>query len=189
MGNELEEIIDDTIEDIGMEAVTENDQDNSDRPRWETWVALSSSLLAVVSAIAALLATFESDKAAMAESAENFFAVYQRGAVSNYDLLHTKLDILAAVGRPNDPETLDQLAQAKEEMESLQAKVEEYDNLGRDSYENHDHLAIAVTLFQLSILLGGLAALLRVKKVWLFGMLFTVIGGGFMLYGLLGLAR
>lgn len=187
MATEIEEIVDDTIEDIGMEAVMEPKSETADdRPSWETWVALISSLLAVVSAIAALLATFKSDEAATAEANENYYAVVRQGVEARHDLLQVKVDILAALDKDALPETLQELSVIREKLGVLNAKVESHENEADKSYESHDHLAIAVTFFQLTILLGGLSVLVKRKRVWLFGLLFTAGGLGFFGYGLLG---
>lgn len=187
MATELEEIVEETIEDVGMEAVMEKDGDKGSRPSWETWVALSSSILAVISAVAALLAAFESDEAAIAEAAETNFAVYAESYKSVYIILQTKVDLLVAMGLEPGAATLEELASTRAKMEAAQSKSETAEEVAERRYETHDHLAIAVTLFQLSILLGGLAALLSQRRIWVFGMIFTLGGLGFLAQGLTGL--
>ncbi|MEJ2691637.1 MAG: DUF4337 family protein [Candidatus Thiodiazotropha sp.] len=186
MANEIDEIVDDSIEDIGIDAVLERDGQKSveKKAAWENWVALTSSLLAVVSAIAALLATFESDKAAIAESAETVYAAYQEGANANYTILQTKLDLLAAMDKRVSAEDLEQLATIKANIQQMKAKANAYDQAGQQNYKTHDRMAIAVTLFQMSILLGGLAVLVQRRVFWLFGLGFSLVGLGFLTHGL-----
>ena len=188
MATEIDEIVDDSIEDIGIDAVLERDDPESadKKAAWENWVALTSSLLAVVSAIAALLATFESDKAAIAESAETVYSAYQEGANANYTILQTKLDLLAAMGKPVNAEDQEQLTSIKASIQHMKDKASAYDHAGQQNYKTHDRLAIAVTLFQMSILMGGLAVLVQRRAFWLFGMGFSLAGLGFLTYGLFG---
>lgn len=188
MASEIDEIVDDSIEDIGIDAVLERNEQAAveKKAAWENWVALTSSLLAVVSAIAALLATFESDKAAIAESAETVYAAYQEGANANYTIMKTKLDLLAAMGKPVSTEDLDQLASIKAGIQQMKDKAKAYDHAGQQNYKTHDRMAIAVTLFQMSILLGGLAVLVQRRVFWIFGMGFSLVGLGFLTHGLFG---
>lgn len=187
MGSEIDEIVDESIEDIGIDDVLErNEEPPGKKPAWENWVAMSSSLLAVFSAIAALLATFESDKAAIAESSETVYAAYQEGAQSSYQVMQAKLDILAAMGKQPSPEDKEKLERIKAQAEVMKAKAAAYNEEGESRYHTHDHLAIAVTLFQLTILLGGLAVLVQRRFFWLFGLGFSVIGLGFLVSGLTG---
>ena len=186
MATDLEDIVSDSIEDIGVDAVIEHQRERepADKTRWESWVALTSSLLAVLSAIAALYATFAADEAAIAESEETVVAAYASGAEASYNVLRAKLDIMAALGKPVD--SADEAAMKKYafQVKTFQEKSRKYDREGGRKYKTHDQLAIAVALFQVAILLGGLAVVVQRPALWVFGMSFVIGGAGFMVRGL-----
>jgi hypothetical protein len=188
MASEIDEIVDESIEDIGLDAVLESEEQPTGETKsaWENWVALSSSLLAVISAIAALLATFESDKAAIAESAETVYAAYQEGTEASYTILQSKLDILSALGKEIDAAERRQLERLEANIAQMKNRAKASSDEGEQSYKTHDRMAIAVTLFQMSILLGGLAVLVKRRLFWVFGLGFSLVGLGFLTHGLFG---
>jgi hypothetical protein len=186
MEKDLEEIVNDNIDEIGVDAVIERQRETSrNTPRWESWVALTSSLLAVLSAVTALYATFAADKAAVAESQETVDAAYAAGAEATYHILRTKIGILAAFEKPVDP--ADEAAATTHAIliEEYREKDRESGQIGGYEYHTHDQLTIAVALFQVSILLGGLAVVVQRPALWMFGMSFTAVGVWFMGNGLL----
>lgn len=186
MATDLEEMVSDSIEDIGMDAVIERQQEQkqTDKARWEGWVALSSSLLAVLSAIAALYATFAADEAATAESHETVAAAYTSGAEASYNALRAKRDILVALGQPVDTADEAAINEYTRQIKSFRERSRNDDRSGGRKYETHDHLTIAVALFQVAILLGGLAVVVQRPALWTFGMTFVVSGLWFMVWGL-----
>ena len=186
MANELEEIVNENIEDIGVDAVIERQQEQKRRtPRWENWVALTSSLLAVLSAIAALYATFAADEAAIAEGDEAVVAAYASGAEAAYNVLQAKIDILTALGKPVDPADEAEMKAHALQAEEYREKSRELHHAGGYEYKTHDKLTVAVALFQVAILLGGLAVVVQRPVLWAFGMSFVVGGAWFMGRGLI----
>jgi hypothetical protein len=186
MANELEEMVSENIEDIGVDAVIERQQEQTHHtPRWEAWVALSSSVLAVLSAITALYATFAADEAAIAESEETVVAAYASGAEASYNVMQAKIDILRALGKAIDPADETAIQTQARQLQNYREKSQQYDQAGVYEYKTHDQLTIAVALFQVAILLGGLAVVVQRPALWVFGMSFTVGGAWFMGYGLL----
>ncbi|MCG8488097.1 MAG: DUF4337 domain-containing protein [Chromatiales bacterium] len=186
MPNDLEDMVNDNIEDIGVDAVIERQQEPTRAiPRWETWVALTSSLMAVLSAIAALYATFAADEAAIAGAKKTTAAAYASGAEASYHVLRAKVELLEALGKEVHPEDeatmLAHALQAKEYRELSR----QYDRTGGREYKTHDQLAIAVALFQVAILLGGLAVVVQRPALWMFGVTFVTGGAWFMGRGLI----
>jgi Na+-translocating ferredoxin:NAD+ oxidoreductase RnfD subunit len=186
MANELEEMVSENIEDIGVDAVIERQREQThSTPRWEGWVALSSSLLAVLSAIAALYATFAADEAAIAESEETVVATYASGAEVSYNVMRAKVDILRALGKAIDPADEAAMQAQARQIQNYRQKSQQFDQAGVYEYKTHDQLTIAVALFQVAILLGGLAVIVQRPALWVFGISFMAGGALFMGYGLL----
>lgn len=186
MASNLEDIVYDAIEDIGVDAVIEHQREKqtADKARWESWVALSASLLAVLSAIAALYATFAADEAAIAESKETVIAAYASGAEASYHIMQTKVEILQAWGKPVNETDEAQMNEHELKLRKLLEKSRSDDRKGGHEYKTHDLLMIAVALFQLSTLLGGLAVVVQRPALWMLGMSFTLGGAWFMIRGM-----
>lgn len=185
MVNEIDEIVDDVIEDLGVDAVIEHEREQGIKPRWEGWVALSASVLAVLSAVSALYATFAADEAAIAEADETTYSAYREGAQASYHVLRAKVEILEALGQPPTAEAQEELELYRLQAEEYREKAAEYDQEGRDEFVAHDRLAIAVTLFQVAILLGGLAVVVQRPALWIFGLSFGFSGLALMAWGLI----
>jgi hypothetical protein len=171
MANELEEMVSDNIEDIGVDAVIERQREQThSTPRWEGWVALSSSLLAVLSAVAALYATFAADEAAIAESQESVVAAYASGAEASYNVMRAKVDILKALGKPIDTADETALQAQARHIQNYRLKSRQFDQTGVYEYKTHDQLTIAV--------------IVQRPALWVFGISFMAGGALFMGYGL-----
>jgi hypothetical protein len=177
MESDLEEIVNDNIDEIGLDAVIERQREEvRQTPRWESWVALTSSLLAVLSAVTALYATFAADKAAIAESQQTVDAAYAAGAEAAYHAIMAKIDILMAFEKPVDPEYHKAANAHMILIEEYKKQDEESSEFGEYEYRTHDKLTIAVALFQVAILLGGLAVVVQRPALWAFGLSFVVVG-------------
>jgi isopropylmalate/homocitrate/citramalate synthase len=185
MANDLKDMINDDIENLGVDAVIERQQEQVRKtPQWESWIALSSSLLAVLSAISALYATFAFDEAAIAKSAESVLAADASGAQATYNILRTKIDILSAMDKPVDPADVATMNAHAIKVEQFHKEIHTLDQAGRFEYHAHDQLSIAVALFQVAILLGGLAVVMQRPTLWGFGMTFAATGALAMGHGL-----
>lgn len=184
MAGEIEEWDQENIQDNALGQVLEN-RPKGKKNRWETWVALSSSMLAVLSVVAALLATFASDEATTASSDGTDFAVAAEGVKSSHTILKVKIDLLAAMGKPTTDADIGELnrieSQAKALLERSKSSTEKF----RRAFEVHDLFAISIALFQLTMLLSGLAVMVGEIALWRFGLVFSAFGLYFFLRGLL----
>jgi len=190
MASEIEEIVSENIGEIAVDDVIEEQHEkvmSSERkPRWELWIALASSLLAVLSAIAALLATFASDEAAIALSDETDYSAYAEAVTASHTILKAKLDILASLGKTPSKEDIAELNRIHALSQELKTRGRMAKEEGDFKFKIHDRLAIGVTLFQVTMLLGGLSIMVQRVMIWRFGLLFTLLGMFFFIYGLLG---
>lgn len=185
MSGNIEEMVSNSVEDIAVVDVVEKTKQRK-KNRWEVWVALSSSLLAVLSAVAALLATFASDEAAIALSNESDFAAYAGGLATSRTMLQAKLELLASMGKPPTDADVDELKRIDAESKALSERSKRYETEGAKAFKTHDLLAIAVTLFQVTMLLSGVAVMVDRAVIWHFGLAFSMIGLLFFVRGLIG---
>lgn len=175
MAGEVEDLVNDTVDEIAVKEVVE--QANEGRKgRWQVWLALSSSLLAVLSVVAALLANFASDEAAVALSNDSDYSSYAEGVDTSRTMLKAKLELLAAMGKPVTDGDLDELTRMEAQARTFRERSASYEKQGTDAFRTHDSLAIAVTLFQVTMLLNGVAVMMNQVLIWRFGLVFSVVG-------------
>ena len=185
MAADIEEMVSSSVEDLAVVDVVEKTKRRK-KDRWEIWVALSSSLLAVLSAVAALLATFASDEAAIALSNESDYTAYAGALATSRTMLQAKLELLASMGKPATEGDVDELRRIEVEGKALSERSKRYETEGTKAFKAHDLLAVAVTLFQVTMLLSGVAVMVDRAVIWHFGLAFSMIGLFFFVRGLIG---
>ncbi|WP_291985064.1 DUF4337 family protein [Luteitalea sp.] len=187
MPGEIEEIVSESIEELAVDdLIGEAAPGTRRKQRWEMWVALSSSLLAVLAAGAALLATFASDRAAVAQAGQTEYAAVAEGVDASHTMLRVKAEILQAMGASTTSQHETDLLAVQARQLAVRTRMEDFADRGERANVVHDRLAIALTLFQVHMLLGGLAVMVERVAIWRFGFLFTTVGAGFLIAGVRG---
>jgi hypothetical protein len=179
MSHEVQETVEVSVE----EAVVEQAKEGK-KGRWELLVALSSSILAVISVTAALVAGFSSDEATISLASETDSAVAAEAASSNLTLLRVKLELLSAMGKPITDSHNAELKRMEEHARTMRERAEAFAEEGDKAFKAHDTLAVAVTLFQVTMLLNGISVMVARVSLWRFGLVFSVIGLYFFVRGL-----
>lgn len=158
--SDLDDAVADILDKAALEPMEESVREGAaGRGQRDNWIAIASSLLAVLSAVSALFASFASDRVqdAMNEAA---IAANQR-AVSSSEraMLSLQAEVLRAGNHPLPPSlatdlaaATDEASQAEDALEAARKRAEALDGY-------HDGLAIAVALFQIAIVLGSIAVL------------------------------
>ena len=168
-------------ESIQEEILSEAEQS---RERWISQVALSSTILAVFAAVASLLSGHHANEAMMDEiKSADKWAQYQAKGIK-MAVLSMKMDFLSA-GHHAIPDTdLKKMDKYKADQEEISAEAREKE-LGAEKHLNrHVTFARGVTLFQISIAVAAMSALLKRRKFWFVGLGFGVIGVYFLIEGL-----
>ena len=153
--------------------------------RWISWAALSSAIMAVIAAVAALMAGHHVDEAMIGRiMASDQWAYYQAKSVKS-SVLKTKMETLAALGRKDAQDDQKKLETYASEMEAISEKAKELESESDRHLEHHSRLASAVTLFQVAIALGAIAALSRRAAFWYFSLVFGLVGSSFFIRSLM----
>ena len=166
---------------------------------WTRGISLSTAVLAVIAAVAALQsgslvneALAEQIKATQYQTrASDSWAYYQAKSIKQNGAEQTA-DILAATPtqQANAEKYRKQAEGYGEEKKEQQAEAKELENKRDESnkesehfFHNHHTFAYCVTLTQIAIALSAIAALTRLKGMWYVSIVVGVIGLGFLLYG------
>jgi lipopolysaccharide export LptBFGC system permease protein LptF len=171
------------------------------RSQWIVYLSLSTALIAVLAAIAALESGTYSNQALMQKNEALLTQTKASDQWAYYQAKSVKAAIYAtqaAAVKTTNPDLADKDQKeaeryAAEEQEisanakELETEVKQDADLSEKSMEHHHRFAYAVTMFQISIALAAVAALSRQKMIWGLGLIVGTLGlfyfvDGFWLY-------
>ncbi len=153
-------------------------------------IALSTSILAALAAVSSLQAggtvneslALKTEATRLQAEASDQWAFYQAKGIKAAVAQGT-IAMLAAQGRPVPPALAATPARYAAEQDTTRraaaAKERARDEVSRESdvlMEKHHGYAFAVALFQVAIALGAVAALTRVRGVWLASLALGAVG-------------
>jgi hypothetical protein len=152
---------------------------------WIMGVALTAAVLAVLAAISALIAEHHANEAMIEQiKSSDQWSYYQAKSIKN-NLLTTKIELLAALGKSAPTKDVSKLEQRQEDLEKIQAAAEEKERASEAHLRHHAILARAVTMFQVGIAIGAISVLTRRKPFWLLALGFGAVGAVMLAHGLL----
>ena len=153
---------------------------------WTMGVALSSALLAGLAAVCSLLAGHHSNEAMIEQiKSSDKWAFYQAKGIKAA-VLGSKLELLEAEGKPVAQKDRDKIAEYKKDQDDIAAEAKEREVAAEEHLKRHVIFARGVTLFQIAIAIGAIAALTSRRRFWLVSLGFGAAGIFFLLQGLLG---
>jgi Domain of unknown function (DUF4337) len=148
-------------------------------------VALSTAILAVLAAVAALMAGHAANEALLEQmQASDQWSYYQSKSIKE-NVLTTKLALIVAMGKTIEGTDAKKLAEYKTDMEEIKTEAEAKEAESKSHMKHHVTLARSVTLFQIAIALSAIAVLTKKRPLWLTSLALGAIGGIFFIGGLL----
>ena len=164
------------------------------------WIALTTAILAALAAIASLEAgatvnealVLKTESTKLQSQASDQWAYYQAKGIKG-DVVQASATSWTAAGKTPPANIASETARYSAQQDTIREKAKELES-ERDAksheadelLERHHHYAGAVALFQVAIALGAIAALTRVKAVWIGSLL---VGGAGIVLSVLALAR
>jgi phosphopantetheinyl transferase (holo-ACP synthase) len=153
--------------------------------RWASWVALSSALLAALAAVAALIAGHHANEAMVEQiKSSDQWTYYQAKGIKSA-ILASRMATLEALGKTVDEGTKKKIQDYENDQKDISVEAKEKEAAAAEHLRRHQIVARAVTLFQVSIAMCAISALVRRRRFWLVGLGFGGIGLGFFVQGLL----
>ena len=153
--------------------------------RWITYVALSSAILAVLAAVSALMSGHHANEAMILQIQSSDKWNYYQAKSIKATVLDSRIQMIEQLNKKPPGKDLEKLAEYKTQQEEI---AKEADKLQKESEAHlnlHNILARAVTMFQVAIAIGAIAALTRRKYFWYVSLCFGVFGCGFLLQNFL----
>lgn len=161
---------------------------------WTTWVALTTTILAVAAAFSTLKGGSYSTQTQLATvNASNKWSYFQSKSIkeNEYKIALIQLDIAAAnattpegkaVAAKAAEKATKEVSRYEKEKDEIKAEAESLESLAKYCQKRGGNFGLAVMFLQIAIMLSAVAALLKKKPAWLLGLAIGVIGIGYLLY-------
>ncbi len=166
--------------EVPLEAAQEHIQHHAEEHAggrsWVLGVALSSAIFAALAAVASLQAGHHVNEALISQlQASDRWSYYQAKGIKA-DLLHSKIDLLAALGKTASAEDTKGIEKYARQQEETKEKATGLEEERKAHLEHHVTLATAVTMFQVSIAVAAISVLTQRRMFWWVSLVFGVIG-------------
>ena len=164
------------------------------------WIALTTAILAALAAIASLEAgatvnealVLKTESTKLQSQASDQWAYYQAKGIKA-DVVQASATSWTAAGKTPPSNIASEFARYTAQQDTIREKAKELES-ERDAksheadelLERHHHYAGAVALFQVAIALGAIAALTRVRSVWVGSL---AVGGAGIVLAVLAVAH
>jgi len=154
------------------------------KEKWIMGVALTSAFLAALAAVSSLMAGFHANEAMIQRiKSSDQWSFYQAKGIKSA-VLSTKIELLKSFKKSVSEQDEKKIEQYKEDQDKISEDAKKFEEDSEDHLKHHETLAHSVTLFQVAIAVGAIAALTRRKMFWFVSMGFGAIGLVFFVMGL-----
>jgi hypothetical protein len=149
--------------------------------KWNSWIALSTAILAGFAAVTALLAGDHANEAMIDQMrASDQWSYYQAKGIKA-GVLAAKMDLLKASGHAASAADTQKAAQYIEDQKRIEDLANEKQKSSEDHLARHVILARGVTMFQIAIAIAAISALTKRRRFWIVSLCFGAIGLVFLL--------
>jgi hypothetical protein len=153
------------------------------RAPWTLGVALTSAFLAGLAAVSSLLAGHHANEAMIEQIRSSDKWSYYQAKGIKAAVLGSKVELLEAEGRPVSAKDRQKLVEYKKDQDDISAEATEKEHAAEAHLATHVVFSRAVTLFQISIAIGAIAALTNRRPFWFVSMAIGAAGIYFLASG------
>jgi hypothetical protein len=167
--------------EVPMEQLQEQIHERAERGMvpWISWVALSTAILAVLAAIAGLLSGGHANEAMMSQiDASDQWGFYQAKSIKAA-VLEAKSSLSQATTEADQQKA----AKYQKEEATIKSEAERKETEAKIHFQKHEVYARSVTLFQIAIAIGAIAALTQRRLFWSFSLMAGAVGLVFFILG------
>ncbi len=144
--------------------------------KWNSWIALSTAILAAFAAVTALFAGDHANEAMIDQMrASDQWSYYQAKGIKA-GILAAKMDLLKAGGQPVPAADAEKAAQYAAEQKKIEELATEKQQDSENHLARHVILARGVTMFQIAIAIAAISALTKRRRFWIVSLAFGVVG-------------
>ena len=154
--------------------------------KWIIYVALTTAIIAVLSAITGLMAAYHADESMLSQiKASDKWNYYQAKGIKS-EILASDSKILLAMGKPAIATDEDKIKENKKQQEKTMEEAKEAEAESHAHVMSHNILARSVTLFQIAIAIGAIAILVKKRIYWFISLGFACVATFFLVMEVLG---
>jgi heme/copper-type cytochrome/quinol oxidase subunit 4 len=153
------------------------------KARWTLGVALTSAFLAGLAAVSSLLAGHHANEAMVEQIRSSDKWSYYQAKGIKAAVLGSKIELLEAEGKPVSPKDRQKILDYKKDQDDIAAEASEKEHASEAHLQTHVVFARAVTLFQIAIAIGAIAALTNRRPFWFVSMALGAVGIYFLITG------
>lgn len=166
------------------DAIVEHLQGGNGHDGWIKGVAITAMLMALFSAIGALLAGITSNDSLMERTEEVLEVSRLANDELHVEVLRTKHELLWSLGKVPAEEEVARIQAYENDAKAMRMAAEQEEALVGMSAYSHEIFSIGVTLLSIGITLSGMAIVASRPGLWHIGIVFGVLGCGFVALGM-----
>ncbi len=145
-------------------------------PRWHKHVALTTLVMALLTALGAMLAGMSATQSLIDRTQEIIEVNSLESDRIYLETLKSKHEILTTLGETPDQAEIEAIAAIEKEIQELDTQAAGEETLVLTDTRSHHIFAIAVALLSLGTALCGMSIIVNQKFLWGAGLLFGAIG-------------
>ena len=152
---------------------------------WISHAALSSAIVAVLAAVAAMIGNHDANEAMIKQiQASDQWGYYQAKSIKS-TVLTNKIELLESFGKSVATKDKEKIAEYKKEQQEIAETAQENEKEATEHLHRHVIFARSVTLFQIAVAVAAISVLARRKRIWHLSLAFGLVGTTFLVQGLL----
>jgi hypothetical protein len=145
-------------------------------PRWHKHVALTTLVLALLTALGAMLAGISANQSLIDRTEEIIEVNSLESDRINVEIIKSKHEILISLGETPDQTEIETIDAFENEAQELDTETVGDESLVNTTIKVHHIFAIAVALVSLGTALCGMSIIVNQKFLWSVGLVFGAIG-------------
>ncbi|MFC2055484.1 DUF4337 family protein [Chloroflexota bacterium] len=145
-------------------------------PKWHKHVALTTLIMALLTALGAMLASISANQSLIDRTQEVIELNSLEGDRIYVETLKSKHEILTTLGETPDQAEIKEITAFEKETQELDTQAAGEETLVLTATKSHHVFAIAVALLSLGTALCGMSIIVNQKYLWGAGLLFGAIG-------------
>ena len=145
-------------------------------PSWHMLVAMSTLVMALFTAVGALLAGITAHEALLDKTMELMDVTIAENDRVSTEVLRAKVEIMIELGQSPDPRDLALIETYETEQMIFEEEALAEESTMQSVSATHLILAVAVTALSVGITLSGMAIIVEQEVLWLVGLVFALIG-------------
>ncbi len=164
-------------DDVIRETLGEEEEESAVKlPPWSRSVAMTTLVLALLSAVVALLAGMTAHESLMTRTSELIELSSLETKRMTIEVLGSKHEVLAAMGQEPEAAELATIQQYRADIEHIvaAAAAEEVAALAETSV--HQIFAIGLTILSIAVSLSGMSVVVSSRWLWQVGLGFSAVG-------------